>query len=121
MYTLVVTAAADCSVSTLALAGSIFPTAPTSSLTYSVSGARTSLAWTDTEVIETKADPSLACGAYVWTLKYLGVDLTTDSTQTFSLDAAGALSVYTIDPTKAGTHTLSVTVYLEDYPTITLT
>jgi len=80
MYTLVVTAAEDCSLSTLALAGSIFPSAPTSSLTYSVNGARTSLAWTDAEVIETKTDPSNACGAYVWKLQYLGADLTTDST-----------------------------------------
>jgi len=121
MYTLVVTAPADCSFSTLALAGSIFQTAPTSSLTYTVSATRTTLAWTDAEVIETKTDPSNVCGAYVWNLQYQGVDLTTDSTQTFSLDATGALSIYTTDSTKAGTHTLTVTVYLEDYPVVTLT
>jgi hypothetical protein len=113
MYTLTVTAATNtCYLSTLAFAGTIFKTAPTSSLGYSVSGTRTVLAWTDAEVVHTLTTASDVCGAYVWKLQYRGVDLTTTATETFSLNAAGALSVYTTDPADVGTHTLTVTVYL---------
>jgi hypothetical protein len=113
MYTLTVTAATNtCSSSILALAGNIFKTTPTSSLGYSVSGTRTVLAWTDAEVIQTLTTASDVCGAYVWQLQYRGVNLTTTATETFSLNSAGSLSVYTTDPADVGTHTLTVTVYL---------
>jgi hypothetical protein len=112
MITLIVTADNTCESSTLALAGNIFIASPTRSLGYSVGGTRTTLAWTDAEVVHTLTTASDVCGAYVWTLKYQSVDLTTTATETFSMDAAGALSVYTTDPTDVGTHTLTVTVYL---------
>ena len=50
-----------------------------------------------------------------------GLTLTTDSTQPFSLDASNNLSVFTTDSSLVGAHTVTVTVALTNYPTITTT
>ena len=50
-----------------------------------------------------------------------GLTLTSDSTQPFSLDASNNLSVFTTDSSLVGAHTVTVTVALTNYPTITTT
>ena len=108
-----------CPASTLALATTLYQSVPTSSLDYSVGGTRAGLTWTDTLATLTYGGSAVSCGTYSQTLTYEGFGLTTDAGELFSIDAAGNLSVFTTDAADVGTHTLTATVFLTDYPTIT--
>jgi len=109
-----------CPTSTLALASNVFLNSPTASLSYTLSGTRTLLSWTDAEAVLTTTSGSTTCGLLIWTLTYNGSTLTTEQSLIFSLDSStGSLSVYSTDPADVGEHPLTVTVALETYPTIT--
>ena len=102
--------------STVSLASNVFKDSPSTSLGYTLEATRTSLAWTDTEALLSATD----CGPLLWSLSYNSIPLTTDSTQLFSLDSVtNSFSVYSTDPADVADYTLTVTVALVNYPTIT--